>query len=145
VNLLMYLATQPQPTGEEAHGLLQGLLDWAKVDTGWELGLIVFGLFAQSLFFGRWLVQWIATERRGMSHVPELFWWMSLFGATLLFVYFLLRGEPVGLIGQSIGWTVYCRNLHLIHKHKRAQSAGQVDATPEPADPTPDLEDASSR
>jgi lipid-A-disaccharide synthase-like uncharacterized protein len=97
------------------------LMEWAKVDTTWQLMLIVFGLGAQSLFFGRWLVQWIATERRGESHVPILFWWMSLAGATLLFTYFLLRGEPVGMLGQSVGWAVYTRNLYLIRKKGRPE------------------------
>ena len=95
------------------------LMDWAKVDSTWQLVLIVFGIAAQSLFFGRWLVQWIATEKRGESHVPVLFWWMSLVGASLLFTYFLLRGEPVGMLGQSVGWTVYIRNLYLIRKKQR--------------------------
>ncbi|MBT8487019.1 MAG: hypothetical protein HKO59_11700 [Phycisphaerales bacterium] len=66
------------------------------------------------LFFARWLVQWVATERRGVSHVPEQFWWLSLAGATLLLVYFTLRGELVGMLGQSVGWFVYARNLMLI-------------------------------
>ena len=57
-------------------------------------------------------------ERRGKSHIPEFFWWLSLSGATLLLVYFTLRGEPVGMLGQSVGWLVYSRNLYLFRaKH----------------------------
>ncbi len=95
------------------------IMEWARVDSTWQLVLVIFGIFAQALFFGRWLVQWIATERRGESHMPILFWWMSLAGASMLFVYFFLRREPVGMLGQSVGWAVYTRNLYLIRKKRR--------------------------
>ena len=94
------------------------LMAWANVETTWELGVLGFGVVAQAIFFCRWIIQWIASERRGKSHIPEFFWWLSLSGATLLLVYFTLRGEPVGMLGQSVGWLVYSRNLYLIRaKH----------------------------
>jgi len=99
------------------------LMRWVKVETGWELGVVIFGLVAQLAFLGRWIVQWVASEKRGESHVPELFWWLSLTGASMLMIYYVLRGEPVGIIGQSVGWTVYTRNLYLIRvKHRRASA-----------------------
>ncbi len=99
-----------------ARTLLDSILSWANLDGGWELAVLVFGLLAQALFFARWFVQWLATERRGESHVPESFWWISLAGAVLLFAYFALRGEPVGMLGQSAGWAIYARNLYLIRR-----------------------------
>lgn len=99
--------------------MLERILEWAHVDSSWELWLIGFGLAAQTLFFARWLVQWIATERRGESHMPLAFWWVSLGGATMMLAYFLLRGEPVGALGQSVGWIVYLRNLVLIRRKAR--------------------------
>lgn len=95
------------------------VLQWANVSEPWELWLIVFGVLAQVLFFCRWLVQLYASERRGESHMPVSFWWLSLTGATLLLIYFTLRGEPVGVLGQSVGWIVYSRNLYLIQRRKR--------------------------
>jgi lipid-A-disaccharide synthase-like uncharacterized protein len=92
---------------------------WANAESPGELVLLVFGVLAQMIFFGRWVVQWIASERRGTSHMPELFWWLSLLGASMLLVYFFLRREPVGILGQCVGWTVYARNLHLIHRAKQ--------------------------
>jgi lipid-A-disaccharide synthase-like uncharacterized protein len=97
------------------------LLRWSNVTSGWELALIGFGLLAQVMFFLRWIVQWIASERRGISHVPLPFWWLSLAGASMLLVYFFLRGEPVGLLGQLFGWIVYVRNLYLIRRQRRAE------------------------
>ena len=115
VNLLAAAAPQ---TGDSS--VFDVVLDWAKVESTWGFMLVVFGIFAQAMFFGRWVIQWIASEKRGESHMPELFWWLSLVGASMLLVYFILRGEPVGVLGQSVGWTVYSRNLILIKKKRQA-------------------------
>lgn len=102
------------------------VLRWAKVESAWELWLLAFGVLAQAVFFFRWIVQWLASERRGESHMPEAFWWLSLAGASMLFTYFVLRGEPVGMLGQSIGWVVYLRNLQLLRREKHAQDSDAV-------------------
>lgn len=81
------------------------------------------GLFGQSLFFSRFAVQWIASERRGASHVPVAFWWLSLIGSLLTLAYALHRRDPVFVLGQAFGWLVYTRNLVLIH---RARGPGDV-------------------
>lgn len=98
----------------------QWLYEWAEIDGTWELFVIAFGLLAQTTFFLRWIVQWFSSERRGESHIPVAFWWLSLSGASMLFVYFAIRGEPVGMLGQSVGWVVYSRNLVLIKRNSDA-------------------------
>ena len=98
--------------------LMARILDWAHVDQPWQIWLVVFGMAAQVLFFCRWIVQWFSSEQRGESHIPVAFWWLSLSGATLLLVYYVFRGEPVGVLGQCVGWTVYSRNLWLIRRPK---------------------------
>jgi lipid-A-disaccharide synthase-like uncharacterized protein len=103
--------------------MLDKFMVWADVQTAAEVWLLVFGVLGQGVFFMRWIVQWIASEARGESHVPEMFWWISLVGASMLFVYFLLRGEIVGLLGQSIGWTVYSRNLMLLRRARQRVAA----------------------
>lgn len=95
-------------------------MQWANVQKPWQLWWIGFGMLAQGTFFCRWLVQWLASERRGESHMPDLFWWMSLAGASTLLIYYIGRGEPVGALGQSVGWIVYSRNLYLIKKKRHA-------------------------
>ena len=95
---------------------LEALSCWAGVTSQWELGLVIFGLAAQVTFILRWAIQWRASERLGQSHMPISFWWLSLIGATMLLVYFGLRGEPVGVLGQSLGWVIYGRNLYMIRK-----------------------------
>jgi lipid-A-disaccharide synthase-like uncharacterized protein len=81
------------------------------------IGLI--GLAGQCLFFSRFLVQWIASERRGHSHVPPVFWYLSLGGGVMLLFYALWQRDPVITLGQSVGVFVYARNLILIRRSKR--------------------------
>ncbi|MGB0768625.1 MAG: lipid-A-disaccharide synthase N-terminal domain-containing protein [Phycisphaeraceae bacterium] len=94
------------------------------------------GIFAQVLFMGRMIVQWIASERSKRSVVPPIFWWMSLGGSSMLIVYFLWRKDIVGVFGQATGWIVYVRNLVLI-----ARETGDPDATTaaQPLDEEPAL------
>lgn len=85
--------------------------------------LLVLGLIGQSIFFTRFLVQWIASERAGRSVVPDAFWWISIGGSLLVLVYGVLRAEPILILGQSMGTLIYTRNLMLIHRVKKQGSA----------------------
>ncbi len=64
----------------------------------------------------RFLVQWIASEKRGESVIPVAFWYFSIGGGLLLFAYSLWRVDPVFIVGQSLGVFIYGRNLYLIHR-----------------------------
>ena len=46
---------------------------------------ISLGLFAQFLFFMRFFVQWIASEKKGESTIPISFWYFSIAGSILCF------------------------------------------------------------
>ncbi|MFZ0930635.1 MAG: lipid-A-disaccharide synthase N-terminal domain-containing protein [Syntrophobacteraceae bacterium] len=85
--------------------------------------LLVLGFCGQGLFFGRFLVQWIASERQGRSVVPIAFWYFSIGGGGLLLIYALLKKDPVFILGQGGGLIIYLRNLYLIH---RERSGGRV-------------------
>jgi lipid-A-disaccharide synthase-like uncharacterized protein len=78
-----------------------------------ELWLAI-GFGGQLLFTSRFLVQWIASERRRQSIIPTAFWWLSLGGASLLLAYAIWRRDPVFILGQAFGFVVYTRNLILI-------------------------------
>ena len=79
---------------------------------------VLFGFGAQFLFFLRFFVQWIASERRGKSYVPVIFWWLSLGGGSTLFVYALNRPDLVFIAGQGLGCLIYVRNLVLIYRRQ---------------------------
>jgi lipid-A-disaccharide synthase-like uncharacterized protein len=77
---------------------------------------VAIGFLGQGLFFGRWLVQWIVSERRAESRMPIAFWYLSLVGGLITLAYAIYRRDPVFIAGQSIGALVYIRNLMLIHR-----------------------------
>ena len=83
-----------------------------SIETIW-LGI---GFLGQGLFFGRWLVQWLASERNAESRVPVSFWYMSLIGGLITLTYAIYRKDPVFIAGQSVGAFVYVRNLVLIRR-----------------------------
>ena len=81
-----------------------------QVQTVW----MVLGFIAQGLFSARFLVQWIASERRGKSVVPRAFWYFSVAGGALLLAYAIHRRDPVFIVGQGAGLVVYLRTLQLL-------------------------------
>ena len=81
------------------------------------------GMLGQVLFFSRFLVQWLASEKQGRSVVPLSFWYLSIGGGGLLLFYAIWRKDPVITLGQLVGLFVYVRNLILIRRHKTAQAA----------------------
>jgi lipid-A-disaccharide synthase-like uncharacterized protein len=87
-----------------------------KTETIW-LGI---GFFGQSLFFMRFLVQWVASEIKKRSIIPLAFWYFSFFGGLTLLAYAIYRRDPVFIIGQSTGSIIYIRNMQLVYKERRA-------------------------
>jgi len=87
---------------------------------------VMFGLAAQATFTARFLVQWVASERRGKSYVPVAFWYLSLAGGLMLLSYAAFwKRDLVVMLGQTTGIVVYVRNLMLLHREKRmAESEG---------------------
>jgi lipid-A-disaccharide synthase-like uncharacterized protein len=92
---------------------------WLNVDNWTEFWWVMFGLGGQLLFTARFLVQWIASERAGRSTIPIMFWYFSLGGGITLFAYAVHRGDPVFILGQSLGVFIYLRNLWLIYAERR--------------------------
>ena len=81
------------------------------------------GLFGQTLFMMRFIVQWIASERAKQSVMPEIFWYFSLGGGMIVLTYAIHKLDPVFILGQLPGVIVYSRNIYLIHKRKREAHA----------------------
>ena len=88
---------------------------------------LALGLLGQLLFSGRFLVQWIASERRKTSVVPRAFWYLSLGGGATLLAYALYKRDPVFILGQSAGLLIYARNLWFTYR-PGAQGARGTDS-----------------
>ncbi len=82
---------------------------------------LLLGLLGQAMFSSRFLIQWIASERKKQSVVPTAFWWFSLAGGLCLLSYATFRGDPVFILGQSAGMVVYFRNLVLLRRRRPEQ------------------------
>jgi lipid-A-disaccharide synthase-like uncharacterized protein len=80
---------------------------------------ILFGFVAQVMFMMRFVVQWVASERARRSVMPVAFWFFSVAGGALLFVYAIYRQDPVFIAGQGAGLFIYLRNIWLIHRERR--------------------------
>lgn len=80
------------------------------------------GLFGQLLFSARFIIQWIASERKKRSIIPVSFWYFSLGGSALLLAYAIYRKDPVFILGQSVGAVVYVRNLRLIRTSRQTEA-----------------------
>ena len=91
----------------------------------WDFWVVV-GFAGQAIFGGRFLVQWIASERRRESHIPVQFWWMSIIGGAITTAYAIHRRDPVFIVGQSAGLIVYVRNLMLIYRAQRKPTPDAV-------------------
>src|SRR3954454_7702863 len=87
---------------------------------------LVIGFLGQAVFTARFLVQWLASERKRDSIVPVAFWWLSLAGGIILLSYAIHRQDPVIILGQGMGLFIYTRNLTLIAKGRRRAARSQM-------------------
>src|SRR3954453_20622304 len=83
---------------------------------------LLIGFAGQAIFTARFLVQWIASERKRDSVVPVSFWWLSLLGGFLLLGYAISQRDPVFIVGQGAGMVIYVRNLMIVGRKKRRAS-----------------------
>lgn len=89
-----------------------------SIETLW----LVIGFAGQALFAGRFLVQWIASERAQQSVVPTAFWFLSFGGGVILLAYAIYKADPVFIVGQGAGLAIYLRNLYFVLYKKQGPS-----------------------
>lgn len=75
------------------------------------LWLLIFGSTGQVIFTLRFVYQWIYSAKRKESILPIGFWVISLIGSSVIISYGIFRLDPVLILGQSIGFVAYCRNI----------------------------------
>jgi lipid-A-disaccharide synthase-like uncharacterized protein len=81
-----------------------------------ELLWVIFGTLGQLVFFSRWIIQWLSSEKKQTSVIPVAFWWCSLVGGLITLIYAKHIGSFPFMLAQGIGLIVYSRNLFLIYK-----------------------------
>ncbi len=86
---------------------------------GGSAAWLAIGALGQALWMARFPVQWWLSERRGTSHFPPAFWWLSLAGNGLLLAYALHLGDPVLVLGFLPGPLLQARNLVLARREPR--------------------------
>jgi lipid-A-disaccharide synthase-like uncharacterized protein len=87
-------------------------------DPYWELTAFV----GEVLFGGRFILQWIVSEKEKKSTVPTGFWYMSVAGTLVLLTYFIHIRKPVLIITAVAQLGIYLRNLQFIHRDRRASA-----------------------
>jgi len=99
-----------------SHGLAQ-ILSNPEI----PISLLVWGSIGQIIFTLRFLYQWIQSEKIKQSILPLGFWVISAVGSIIVLSYAFYRMDPVLLLGQAVGLTIYLRNIFL---HKRSSLIG---------------------
>ena len=89
---------------------------------------LVIGFTGQIIFGLGFLVQWICSEIKRESHIPIVFWYLSISGGMILLTYAIFRKDPVFILGQSTGLIVYLRNLHLIYQKRSREGKEGADS-----------------
>ena len=59
------------------------------------------------------IIQWFYSEKKNKIVTPSVFWVLSLLGSFLLFIYGYLRDDFAIMLGQSLTYFIYIRNLQL--------------------------------
>ena len=88
---------------------------------------LILGAAGGVIFYGRFYVQWWASEREKRSVMPVAFWYMSSVGSLMLLAYAVYERSPVGALGQSLNIVIYSRNLvHIWREDGRLTKTGNM-------------------
>lgn len=79
---------------------------------------VLFGFVGQAMFTMRFIVQWIASEKRKESVIPVAFWYFSLAGGLILLTYAVRQMDPVFIVAYLLNPIIYLRNLYFIYKKR---------------------------
>ena len=72
---------------------------------------IFIGFFGQFLFFMRFIIQWLASEKKGQVVVPKAFWYLSIAGTFVILGYAIHIKDVVFTVAQILSLFIYARNL----------------------------------
>lgn len=88
---------------------------------------VLIGFAGQFVFFLRFIVQWLVSEKNKQVVIPLAFWYLSIAGTIIILIYSIHIKDVVFITAQTLSFFIYGRNIMLASAHKR-QSA-PVDTT----------------
>lgn len=112
----------------------------AGANPWWEL----VGFVGQGVFFGRFVVQWLASERKKRTVVPVAFWYLSLLGGFITLLYAIHVGRLVFIVAFSLSSLIYIRNLVIYYKRRRSRQGLVFAAVPDTVLAEEDPEEAGA-
>lgn len=98
---------------QDAEAFVRNFLQNDKI----PLWLLVFGSMGQIIFTLRFVYQWAYSFHYKESLLPAGFWVISLVGSLAIVIYGVFRHDPVLILGQSVGFVAYSRNLVIGHRN----------------------------
>ncbi len=81
--------------------------------TAFDLAWLFLGFFGQFIFFLRFIVQWLASEKEKRVVVPRMFWYLSIAGTILILIYSIHIKDIVFITAQVLSLFIYARNISL--------------------------------
>ena len=100
---------------------LVGPMPWLYASTWWWSAV---GFAGNILFGSRFILQWLASERKGSLVVPGYFWQLSFWGSVLNLIYAMHLDSAPLLLGVAALPFIYGRNLVLL---KRCECPARVE------------------
>ncbi len=92
-------------------------LDWTGLHvTPWKL----IGYAGALMFGARWVVQFIASRRKGRPVIPRVFWYMSIVGSLMTLAYFSFsaKQDSVGVLLSLFPTFTAFYSLYLDIQHR---------------------------
>jgi len=89
---------------------------------------VIIGFFGQFLFFMRFIIQWLASEKKGAVVVPVAFWYLSIAGTLVILVYAIHIKDVVFTVAQILSLFIYARNLSFLRRVRLQEAAVTVNA-----------------
>lgn len=84
--------------------------------------LLLYGSAGQIIFTLRFIYQWYCSHRLHRSVLPVGFWIISLLGSGMIVSYAIFRADPVLILGQSVGFITYSRNIMIGARSRKQQN-----------------------
>ena len=102
--------------------LLRGIAPWLYIESKWWT---VVGLAGNAIFSSRFIIQWLASERKKAIHVPPVFWHLSFWGSVLSLLYALHIDKLPIILSFAFLPFLYGRNLALLKRGQPGEVAPQ--------------------